>query len=536
MLLKLMGYLTKSNNCLMKKYIILGFFILFELKPIYSQNQSKKSKSPELQVFEPNWESLKQYDCPQWFRDAKFGIWAHWGPQSVAEFGDWYARFLYKPQTDTSAWRKNGGIKAYAHHLATYGHPSQFGYKDLIPLFKAEKFNPEELMKLYHQAGARYFMSMGQHHDNFDMWNSKYQPWNAVNMGPKKDIVKAWQIAAKNNQMKFGVSFHGQTSWSWFEASRGADIDGPYKGVPYDGNLTKADGKGKWWEGYDPQDLYGEPHEPDAPRNERFKQNFYNRTMDLIDNYKPDLIYFDGGIPFEWLQIASNFYNKSIQWNGVNQAVINVKGVAPEKQKAVVFDIENGQSGSLRKYPWQTDTSFDGWFISKTPYVTTTKKVIQQLVDIVSKNGNLMLNITQRSDGTITDTAEKFLKEMASWMAINSEAIHGTRPWEIYGEGPVKIEKGEQNKAQRLNYTKEDIRFTTKGNNLYAIIMEWPGKEITIKSLPKSKKIWFGDIKEVKLLGSSESLKWKQDESGLKVSLPENAVGKYAYTIKISGN
>ena len=485
--------------------------------------------------YEPDWESLKRYECPEWFRDAKFGIWAHWGPQSVPQLGDWYGRFLYNAPNQTNKWRTEGGAKAYAYHLKHYGHPSQFGYKDLIPLFKAEHWNPTALMELYHKAGARYFMSMGQHHDNFDMWDSKHQPWNSVNMGPRRDIVREWQTAAKQFNMRFGVSFHGSSAWSWFEPSRGADADGPLKGVPYDGNLTKADGAGKWWDGYDPQDLYCRPHKEGEPPDEPYKTKFINRVFDLVDNYRPDLIYFDGGLPFNRLDIASEFYNRSQSWHKQNEAVINIKGVPPERRKAVVYDIENGQAGDLLPNPWQTDASFDGWFVVSGGRGAPTKKIVQQLTDIVSKNGNLMLNITQRPDGTISDFAANFLKEMAAWMDVNSEAIHGTRPWVIYGEGPTKIADGESKKSQRLNYTAKDIRFTTKGRSLYALIMEWPGEKVTIKSLTPDRELWFGEIKEVQLLGHSAPLKWQRDASGLTVSLPEKKADQFVYVVKISG-
>ncbi|MCJ8209011.1 alpha-L-fucosidase [Mucilaginibacter sp. RS28] len=518
------------------KKIASSLLVLSIATSTMGQSNNEPNKGKKTIKYTASWESLEQYDCPEWFRDAKFGIWAHWGPQSVPELGDWYGHFLYKAPNEANEWRIKGGIKANAYHLKTYGHPSKFGYKDLIPLFKAEHWDPKALMELYYKAGARYFMSMGQHHDNFDMWDSKYQPWNAVNMGPKKDIVKGWQEAAKALQMKFGVSFHGSSSWSWFEPSRGADLDGPLKGVPYDGNLTKADGKGLWWEGYDPQDLYCKPHQPGAPPDSAFKLKFLNRVYDLVDNYKPDLIYFDGGFPFKDLRIAAHFYNKSQEWNnGRNMAVINVKGYSPEKQKSFVHDIENGQSDTIRRYPWQTDTSFDGWFISRDAYTASTKQILQQLADIVSKNGNLMLNITQKSDGTISEKAVQFLKEMAAWMDINGESIHGTRPWKIFGEGPTNVVNGEANKTQRLKYTSEDIRFTTKTNCLYAILMEWPDSKVTIKSLQKGKTLWFGDIKEVTLLGSSEKLSWSQNNNGLTVSLPQTPDSKLVRVLKISG-
>jgi len=528
-----------------KSLIVVLLFLSFLNLP--AQNTDKKNEKLNT-VFEPSWESLKQYDCPEWFRDAKFGIWAHWGPQSVAEYGDWFARSMYIQGNTT--WYE-GKEPTYTYHLKKYGHPSEFGYKDLIPLFTAEKWDPEALMELYYKAGARYFMSMGQHHDNFDMWNSKFQPWNAVNMGPKKDIVKDWQKAAKNNNMRFGVSMHGEFAWQFFEVTRMSDTTGTKKGIPYDGVLTKADGTGKWWEGYDPQDLYCRPHKPSKPFYElccpdnsgdppdsAFLTKFYNRITDLVDNYHPDLIYFDGDLPQGdyGLRFASHFYNENQKWNnGKNEAVINTKRQPADRQKAVVLDIENGQSDFLKKYPWQTDASLDGWFYMKGGWHASTKDIIEKLIDIVSKNGNLMLNITQKSDGTIQEYAVQFLKEMGQWMDINGEAIHGTRPWEVFGEGPHNTENGEQNKSVNIPFTSEDIRFTTKGNKLYAFIMAWPGKNITIKSLPTGKKLWYGEIKEIKMLGYDAPLKWSQDANGLTVQLPDKPPCNYAFVIKITG-
>lgn len=515
------------------KMVPLSVALLFSCAASAGDPAPQKDPAPE---YAPSWESLMQYDCPEWFRDAKFGIWAHWGPQSVPEMGDWYASFLYGPQPGDSEWRTKGAIAAHAYHVEHYGHPSVFGYKDIIPLFKAENWDPKKLMKLYYDAGARYFVSMGQHHDNFDLWDSKHQPWNSVNMGPHRDIVREWQEAARENGMKFGVSFHGFTAWGWFECSRGCDTEGPLKGVPYDGNMTKEDGKGKWWEGYDPQDLYCRPHPNGAPRDDAFKQNYIDRLYDLFENYHPDLIYFDGGIPFDSLRIASTYYNRNTAWNnGSNQGVIAIKGASVKKQKAIVLDIENGQSDYLRPYPWQTDTSFDGWFVRKGYNPPSTKQIIQQLVDIVSKNGNLLLNIAQYSDGSISDKALWFLKCMAEWMQINGEAIHGSRPWEIYGEGPVHVTDGEQNKSQRLSYTAQDIRFTRNADNLYAFILSTPGQEVLIKSLPKGKELWFGEIQSIRLLGNDEPLEWKQTREGLKVIMPKSLRGKYVFTLKISG-
>jgi alpha-L-fucosidase len=507
-------------------------------EPLAPGRDPANPKEGKAGLFQPSWESLRTYECPEWFRDAKFGIWAHWGPQSVPGQGDWYARFLYGPHpSDTSSYRLDGAKKIYAYHLANYGHPSEFGYKDILPLFRAEKWEPDRLMQLYRDAGARYFVSMGQHHDNFDLWNSRHQPWNSVKIGPKRDIVREWQTAAKRHNMRFGVSFHGQTSWSWFEVSRLADSDGPKKGVPYDGNLTLADGKGKWWEGLDPRDLYCEPHPIGAERSEGFKTRFVRRMDDLIDSYRPDLIYFDGGVPFNNLEIASSFYNRSTAWHdGRNDAVLNVKGVGEENQRAVVLDYENNQSDILRTYPWQTDGSLDGWFFRKDyAHPATAKQVIQQLVDIISKNGNLLLNITQRSDGTIMPYAMKFLGEMKAWMAVNSEAVHGSRPWEVFGEGPTRVKKSRERSAQRLAYTGNDIRFTRKGGSLYVFLMAWPGSQVTIRSLPRGKELWFGRVEEVSLLGRTQPLNWTQTSEGLTVQLPENPPCNHVCTLKISG-
>jgi len=511
---------------------------------------------PKTGPFEPTWESLsQQYDCPEWFRDAKFGIWAHWGPNSVAEYGDWFPRRMY---IQGNTWAFPDLEPAYTYHLNKYGHPSEFGFKDLIPLFKCEKWDPEALMKLYYKAGARYFVSMAMHHDNFDMWNSKYQPWNAVNLGPKRDIVKEWQQAAKHNNMKFGVSNHGEGTWRYWEITRMADITGPKKGVPYDGWLTKEDGKGKWWEGYDPRDLYTRPHKPGQPAyegpfpdnsgdppDEIFKTNLINRQVDLIDNYHPDLVYFDGGLPFRRLDLASYYYNESQKWNGgKNEVVINVKGSrSADQQKALVLDLENAQSDVPKQYPWQTDTGLDGFFYINPKYLKTpgrgptpTRDIVWQLADIVSKNGNLLLNINLLADGSIVAPYYKFLDEMAQWMEINGEAIHGTRPWEIAGEGPTRVEAVKGNKSNRpKEYTSEDIRFTTKGKSLYAILMAWPDREVTIKSLPKGKALWLGDIDDIQMLGAKGALKWVQNENGLTVQLPAAPPCQYAYTLKISG-
>ncbi|MDZ8118453.1 alpha-L-fucosidase [Pontiella agarivorans] len=502
-----------------------------------------------------SYSSLKRYECPEWFRDAKFGIWSHWGPQSVPKHSGWYARQMYLE--GVLDFSRTGD--AHKYHQETYGHQSEFGYKDLIPFFTAETWEPEKLMKLYKRAGARYFVSMGQHHDNFDMWNSKLQPWNSVNMGPKRDIVKEWQDAAKKEGLYFGVSFHGEAAWRFFESSRLSDSSGPMKGVPYDGWLTKEDGKGKWWEGYDPQDLYCRPHKATEPANimwasgdeitekgdppdDAYLDKFIGRVNDVVDSYRPELLYFDSyHLPAgeeRGLKLLSSFYNKSMQWHGgINQGVVQAKRLTPEEEDLFMLDYENTHAGQQREKPWQTDIGLDGWFYfdRETPRFMPTSDVVHTLIDIVSKNGNMLLNITQTADGEIQPYAYTFLEEMAEWMEINAEAIHGSRPWKIFGEGPSGIEGEKDKQHERIRYTPEDFRFTTKGDILYAFVMDYPegGGEVLIKSLSEKRGLISGVVEKVGMLGVNSQLAWKMSPEGLVVELPETPPSKYACAIKI---
>ena len=366
--------------------------------------------------FQPSWDSLAQYQCPEWFRDAKFGIWAHWDPQCVPEVdGFWYGRTLYQEGSDD-----------YNFQCAHYGHPSKAGFKDVIRRWHAENWDPEHLMGLYKAAGAKYFMALAQHHDNFDCWDSKYQPWNSVAIGPKKDIVGTWAKIARAHGLRVGVSCHGSRAWSWYETAQGADMKGPLAGVSYDGKLTKADGKGTWWEGLDPQDLYAQNHAlmgsdfdhwttstPQNLPNRAYLEKFVNRVNDLVDQFHPDLLYFDdqtmplyGVDPSVGLRIAAHYYNTTLKATGGKaQGVMNCKALTDAQQQCLIQDYERGQSDTIRPHPWQTDTCIGNWHYQRSVYENhaykTPDQVIKTLVDIVSKNGNLMLNIPVRGDGTI---------------------------------------------------------------------------------------------------------------------------------------
>jgi len=483
--------------------------------------------------FAPSWESLKQYKCPEWFRDAKFGIWAHWSPQCVPEQGDWYARNMYIQGSDQ-----------YNYHVAHYGHPSKFGYKDICNLWKAEHWDPDRLIRLYKRAGAKYFVALANHHCNFDCWNSKYQPWNSVNIGPHKDIVGIWAKTARKYGLRFGVTVHSARSWNWFEVAHGSDKDGPLAGAPYDGNLTKADGKGQWWEGYDPQDLYNRPHAPGTPPDQAYIDTWFHRVKDLVDSYHPDLLYFDDAqLPLgeAGLNIAAHYYNANRQWhNGSLEAVLTAKDMPPDLRSTLVYDIERGRSDKMEAYPWQTDTCIGDWHYRRSLYTNhqykTADQVIKMLADIVSKNGNLLLNIPVRGDGSIDDDEIHLLEEMARWMDVNSEAIFGTRPWIVYGEGPYRIRGGAFNEGGVRPYTSQDIRFTTKGGALYAILLGWPADgKVVIRSLARLPGTT-GKVTGVRLLGYKGAVSWLHDEKGLTVVLPAAKPCDHAYVLKLTGS
>lgn len=466
--------------------------------------------------FQPTMDSLKKYECPEWFRDAKFGIWAHWGPQAVPMDGDWYARGMYEP-----------GNKHYQYHLEHYGHPSKFGYKDIIPLWKAEKWDPDRLMQLYKKAGAKYFVSMGSHHDNFFLWNSKLHRWNSVNMGPKRDVVGEWQKAAQKYGLRFGVSEHLGASFTWFQSSHGADKEGPNAGVPFDGADPKY------------QDLYHFPAEPGDTgwysNNPKWQRQWYAEIKELVDNYHPDLLYSDGGVPFGnevGLSMIAHFYNSNAALHGGNcEAIYNCK---QRSEGRWVEDLERGIMSKIDPDPWQTDTSIGDWYYNRDWKFRPVSWVIHMLVDNVSKNGNLLLNVVQRPDGSLDPEVEQMLEQLAEWNAVHGEAIFGTRPWLVYGESAIKVKGGHF--QEDFKYNAREIRFTTKGPVLYAIAMGWPEDgRLVIRSLAKPENENINHITNVSLLGYEGKLDWKQTPEGLLVTLPAKKVSEFTAALKITG-
>jgi alpha-L-fucosidase len=496
--------------------------------------------------FAPAWESLASgYRVPDWFRDAKFGIWAHWGPQCQPERGDWYARLMYVQ--GRQSWQQ--GETPYEHHLKHYGHPSRTGFIDVIGEWKAENWEPEQLLRRYVEAGARYFMAMACHHDNLDLFASRHHAWNSVRVGPKRDIVGTWEPLVRAAGLKFGVSNHSSHAWHWYQVAYGYDAQGPMRGRRYDAFwLRRKHGKGKFWDGLDPQELYTGPYyvPPDGivsadamnawhdkrdgqwieaapPFNPGFVRKWSLRQKQIVDDYRPDLVYFDdSGLPLgqAGLDAAAYIYNSAAARGG--DAVIFGKKLHGVQQRAIVEDVERGWVGDIRELPWQTDTCIGNWHYDRRLYENggykSARQVVQRLADVVSKNGNLLLNIPVRGDGTIDEKEEAIVDEIAAWTARNGEAIFGTRPWRSYGEGPTKPPPGMLNETEAKPFTSEDVRFTTKGGAVYAIFMEWPEGESAIASLGR-RAAPDAVVERIELLGGPP-LQFRRDADSLRVALP----------------
>ena len=483
---------------------------------------------PEDGPFAPNRASLERHRVPDWFRDAKFGMWAHWGPQSAVEAGDWYARFMYIQ-----------GSEQYRHHLEHYGHPSKFGFKDTIPLWKAEKFDPVALIRLYKNAGARYFMSMGVHHDNFDLWDSRHTRWNSVGMGPGIDIVGAWRKAARDEGLKFGVSEHLWITYKWYSVAHGSDLTGPLAGVPYDGADPAT------------RDLYVDSdevwNEQELPWNEDqipgwWKRQWHDRVTDLIDQHEPDFLYSDGSMPFEeyGYSVAAHLYNTSARRNGgTSDAVYFSKRDRDGASGACVLDRERSVSDDILALPWQADTCIGDWHYRRGAHYKSPKTVIDMLVDIVSKNGNLMLNVPLPASGMPDPEELAVVEGITSWMAVNGEGIHGTRPWKVFGEGAPVLSASQSpqkfNENSRRELGSADVRFTTKGDVLYAFVMGRPKGHAVIRSLATAGALKVGRVTSVEVLGRDGPLAWSQDSSGLSVAVPDSVGSSHALAFRIRG-
>ena len=456
--------------------------------------------------YKPTDESLKDFQCPEWFRNAKFGIWAHWGPQAVPRQGDWYARRMYEEGGD-----------AYKYHVEHYGHPSVFGYKDIIPLWKAQKWDPDKLMELYKKAGAKYFVSMGTHHDNFFLWKSASHEWNAVNMGPKKDVVGMWQMAARKQGLKFGVSEHLGASYTWFQKAHMSDKQGPKAGVPYDGANPAYD------ELYHSATLPGDKEW--LTNNLLFQVEWFTMIKELIDNYHPDLLYSDSQMPFGDIgrNLIAHFYNQDItRNNGLLDVVYTCKQFSGGKW---VEDVERGIKDTTSVYPWQTDTSIGDWYYRTGQKYKTANEVIQMLVDIVSKNGNLLINVVQTPEGDLEPDMLQILDGIGKWTAVNGEGIYGSRPWKIFGENSKEAQAFKPGQFdENYKFNSKDIRFTTKDGFLYAYCLGSPVEDIKIKSLGMNSRL-SNPVVSVKMVGSDVKIRWKQQADALVIKKPSKLPG-----------
>jgi len=502
---------------------------------------------------ELSWDELaNQYECPEWFRDAKFGIWFHWGPQSVPEQGGgWYARHMYMKDVG----RQKFGKMANPYHLQTYGHPSEFGFKDVINVWKAENFDAEYLINFSKENGAKYIVALANHHDHFDLFNSSYHPWNSVDVGPQKDIIGEFEKATRKANLKFGVTSHDDRFLNWWKPAFGSDETGEKAGVPYDGRLTKADGIGKWWEGLDPKDLYGPAPEDRTPEIiEDIKKNWEKRHLELVDKYKPDLLYNDG-FNFTYgkygKEVARKLYNNSLKENGTIDAVMLLK----RKAKGTVNEVESGGSNTLRVEPWQSEITFTDWFYKKDRHLThNARTILEMLIEAVSKNGNLLLSMELNPDGTIPHEIKEVVIIVGDWLKINGEAIYGTRPWKVYGDGKsvrgedesqheeevrnagddiVKKKKTGEHYNQRTTatpaYAHDEVRYTTKGDVFYIIVMNPTKGKFNIPTLGFGKDTNPGKLNKLQKLDNGDRVKFKQSEKGTEISMP--AVNGRSYPI-----
>jgi len=504
----------------------------------------------------PDWASLGQvYNAPDWFRDAKFGIWAHWSAQCVPEAGDWYGRLMYAQ-----------GQPAYEHHLKHYGHPADHGFLEIEGAWKAEAWDPEALIALYKKAGAKYFMALASHHDNLDTWASSHHPWNALRVGPKRDIVGTWEKLVREAGLRFGVSNHSSHAWHWWQTAYGYDAEGPRRGERYDAfKLTKADGKGKWWEGLDPQDLYtgswypapdgitsikamdawhdahdGQWLEDSPPAPAAFVANWLARQKELVEKYRPDMVYFDDtGIPFgqTGLEAVAHYYEKSIEWHGKIDVVATGKKLSDVQRRAVMEDIERGYSDHLRAEPWQTCTCIGDWHYNRQRFLDKSyvpaEQVIQRLCDIVSKNGNLLLSIPVRGNGTIDSEEEKIVAGITTWMAVNGDAIYGSRPWRIYGAGPTKVDGGMFSEGKVTGFQSEDVRFTVKNSMLNMAMLRWPDAPVRVPALGLG-PLKGAKIARVSLFGGG-AVTVQQTADAATFTLPRAGAGQFVPMLRLEG-
>lgn len=515
--------------------------------------------------FKPTWESIDQnYTVnPTWLRQAKFGIWVHFGPQSAGESGDWYARKMYQP-----------GTLAYKNHLAQYGSPSVSGYKEILHTWNPSKLDPAKLVQVYKSAGARFLIIQGVHHDNFDNWNSAYQPWNSVNLGPHRDLVGEWAKASKAAGMRYGVSFHHEYTWWWYQPAFGSDPEGAQAGVPYDANQTLADGVGKWWQGYDPRLLYGiDLRAYKDVANVQYRPNqgiFYQhldyahwyatrwalRIMDVINKYDPDFFFTDGdstqpfsgyatgtGYKCDCIQrVIADYYNHSLQSRGKVDTFAIVKFHPPLRGVATTFE-GSFPKGIKTDQMWIGENAVGDWFYAPD-FTYSARALILYMLEIISRDGDYAVNVSLKPDGSLDEGSRQMLREVGEWMKINGHAIYGSRAWAKLGEGGLDakgklrtLPAGQLGKKQAdFQFEPGDFRFTAgEDGSVYAFALKVPkpGTTVRIRSFGLTAGLLKGPPKSVTMLGSAERLKWRQEADDLLVVAPSRLPSQIAVAFRI---
>ncbi|VGO14388.1 hypothetical protein PDESU_02949 [Pontiella desulfatans] len=469
--------------------------------------------------FKADWESLRAYECPEWFQDAKFGIYAHWGIYSVPNApgnSDWYGRNMYR-----------AGHPNHVLHVETYGALDEFGYKDFVPLFTAPKFNADEWADLFVEAGARFAGPVGEHADGFSMWASKVNPWNAADMGPKRDVVGEMGKAIRERGLKYVVSLHHSWHWGWFPTwQEGTDCADPANAGLYGPKLPKT-----------AQRLPGGSLSRAASPmpSAEWERVWLEKVKEVVDGYSPDLLWFDNRV-----QILSETIRREMLAYAYNQAderkqefVLTFK--RPDFPLGVgTVDLERSRMPEIYPEPWLTDTSISPktWSSSSDIEYYSTERLIHDLADIVSKNGCLLLNVAPHPDGTIPPEQQRILREMGRWLKLNGEAIYGSRPWIYFGEGPTETKVGHLSDMKFDGFTDLDIRFTTRNGQLYAIALGWP--ESGVLSIETFGTAFYNHgIKGVELIGHKGTLEWERRQWALQIKLPEKKPCAHAYVFRI---